>query len=88
VNGAGLHFLLLAKSRGLNLAKQSPVRSKPPLTAKKRRKLIEQFIEQYYNRRRLHSPLGYSSPEEYERQAENPNSVAKFSSATMRFFQA
>jgi len=49
---------------------------------------LEQFIEQYYNRPRLHSALGYSSPEEYERQAENPNSVAKFSRATMRFFQA
>jgi len=49
---------------------------------------LEQFIEQYYNRQRLHSALGYSSPEEYERQAENPNSVAKFSRATMRFFQA
>ncbi len=49
---------------------------------------LEQFIEQYYNRQRLHSALGYSSPEEFERQAENPNSVAEFSSATMRFFQA
>jgi transposase InsO family protein len=29
---------------------------------------IEEFIEQYYNRQRLHSDLGYRSPEEFERQ--------------------
>jgi hypothetical protein len=30
---------------------------------------IEAFIEQYYNRCRLHSALGYRSPEEFEREA-------------------
>jgi len=49
---------------------------------------LEHFIEQYYNRQRLHSALGYSSPEEFERQAENPNSAVELRSATMRFFQA
>jgi Integrase core domain len=31
---------------------------------------IEEFIEQYYNRQRLHSALGYRSPEEFERENE------------------
>ena len=30
---------------------------------------IEEFIEQYYNRQRLHSALGYRSPEEFERES-------------------
>jgi putative transposase len=33
------------------------------------RKNIEEFIEQYYNRCRLHSALGYRPPEEFEREA-------------------
>jgi putative transposase len=32
---------------------------------------IEKFIEHYYNRCRLHSALGYRSPEEYEKLAQS-----------------
>jgi putative transposase len=34
---------------------------------------IEEFIEQYYNRQRLHSALGYRSPEEFEGQTPEGN---------------
>ncbi len=45
---------------------------------------IEEFIEQYYNRCRLHSALGYRSPEEFEQQLE---STATTTGATMSFFR-
>ena len=45
---------------------------------------IEEFIEQYYNRQRLHSALGYRSPEEFERESGRTNS-ADSSSATVEF---
>jgi hypothetical protein len=45
---------------------------------------IEEFIEQYYNRQRLHSALGYRSPEEFEQKTE---SLAESRSATMEFFE-
>ena len=46
---------------------------------------IEEFIEQYYNRLRLHSALGYRPPEEFEQiEASAP---AESRSATMVFFE-
>jgi len=45
---------------------------------------IEAFIEQYYNRCRLHSALGYKPPEEFEQQLE---STAANAGATMSFFK-
>lgn len=45
---------------------------------------IEEFIEQYYNRQRLHSALGCRSPEEFERENGRTNS-ADSSGATVEF---
>jgi putative transposase len=48
------------------------------------RRNMECFIEQYYNRRRLHSALGYRPPEEFERAVA---SVTPSGAASMQFFR-
>ena len=45
---------------------------------------IEGFIEQYYNRCRLHSALGYQSPDEFEQQLD---ATVASAGATMSFFR-
>ena len=47
---------------------------------------VEEFIEQYYNRQRLHSALGYRSPEELEQQTESSSS-GDSRSATIEHFE-
>jgi transposase InsO family protein len=46
---------------------------------------IETFIEQYYNQQRLHSALGYRSPEEFEQQAQCQSRAAGSKGATITF---
>jgi transposase InsO family protein len=47
---------------------------------------IEIFLEQYYNQQRLHSALGYRSPEEFEQQAQCQNEAADSKGASITFF--
>jgi len=47
---------------------------------------LELFIEEYYNRCRLHSALDYRSPEGFEREPNKPNAGASLQGAMVRFF--
>jgi putative transposase len=46
---------------------------------------LEIFLERYYNQQRLHSALGYRSPEEFEQQAQCQSEAADAKAATITF---
>ena len=47
---------------------------------------IEEFIDGYYNRQRLHSALGYRTPEEFENENQTQPAEATTGAARMKFF--
>jgi putative transposase len=48
---------------------------------------IEEFIDRYYNQQRLHSALGYRSPEEFERHAKHADPMTQLCSPSLEFFR-
>lgn len=48
---------------------------------------IETFIDEYYNRCRLHSALGYRPPDEFERHVTTTTPTPNAAGATVRFFR-
>jgi hypothetical protein len=50
-------------------------------------KHVEEFLDRYYNRQRLHSALGYRTPIEFEQQCESQGSQAGADAPKMSFFR-
>jgi len=48
-------------------------------------KHIEEFLDRYYNRQRLHSALGYWTPVEFEQKCQTQNSEEGFDAPKISF---
>jgi putative transposase len=64
--------------------KQEEIDARPYHTMEELEQHIEEFIEQVYNRDRLHSALGYQSPMEFEQQQAQRKTEANWLPAALR----
>ena len=85
--------LLLAKTRGLPVQycaevkrtdfKREEIQATTYRDFEDLQKRLEEFIEHYYNRSRLHSALGYCSPAKFEEEAHIEQGAAHAAAAMM-----
>lgn len=68
----------------LKTLKQEEINAGTYRNAEDLRERLEEFIEHYYNRRRLHSALRYCSPEAFEADAQAKAEIAS-SGASVTF---
>jgi transposase InsO family protein len=69
----------------LKTLKQEEIDARPYRTMEELEQHLAEFIEQIYNRVRLHSALGYLSPEEFEHRRVQGESVPTWLPAGMSF---
>lgn len=67
----------------INTLKQEEIDARPYGDLPELEQHIEEFIEQFYNRVRLHSALGYQSPEEFEQKHATQRSAPAMPAAMM-----
>src|SRR5947209_252845 len=73
--------------RFMQTLKQEEIYASAYRDLKHLRENLGDFIERYYNRKRLHSALGYRTPEEFE-QAQNQDQSLKVATVTLTFGKA
>jgi transposase InsO family protein len=75
--------------RFMQTLKQEEIKASAYRDLEHLRENLGDFIERYYNRKRLHSALGYRTPEEFEReQSQNQDPTLKVATVTYTFGRA
>jgi putative transposase len=75
--------------RFMQTLKQEEIKASAYRDLQHLRENLGDFIERYYNRKRLHSALGYRTPEEFERaQSQNQDQSLKVATVTLTYGKA